>query len=122
MSRPLLPTSQVTERAQRRQGAFHAETVAEVQAAIAAHDVVVVGMGWNPHVAKVRKALDEAGVAHLDLDYGNYVVGWKKRLAIKLWSGWPTFPQVYVKGTLVGGNVCTRKALEDGSLKALLEG
>lgn len=122
MSRPLLPEAHVAERAQRRQARFHAETVDEVRAAISSHDVVVVGMGWNPHVRMARKALDDAGIAHHDLDYGNYLVGWKKRLALKMWAGWPTFPQVFVKGTLVGGNVCVRKALEDGSLRALLDG
>jgi glutaredoxin-related protein len=45
---------------------------------------------------------------------------WKQRLAIKMWSGWPTFPQVFVRGVLVGGFEDTRKALEDGSLKKLL--
>lgn len=122
MSRPLLSEDRVSALARDRQARFHRQTVEEVQQAVANHDVVVVGMGWNPHVRMARKALDGAGIAHHDLDYGNYVTGWKKRLAIKLWSGWPTFPQVYVKGTLVGGNVCTRKALEDGSLKALLDG
>jgi monothiol glutaredoxin len=29
--------------------------------------------------------------------------GWKKRLAIKLWTGWPTFPQIFHKGVLIGG-------------------
>ena len=44
----------------------------------------------------------------------------KKRLAIKLWSGWPTFPQVFVRGVLIGGNDETRRAIADGSLKARL--
>ena len=27
----------------------------------------------------------------------------RERLAIKMWSGWPTYPQIFIKGTLVGG-------------------
>ena len=42
---------------------------------------------------------------------------WKKRLAIKLWSGWPTFPQVFVRGTLIGGEELTKAALADGTLR-----
>ena len=36
-------------------------TLAEVQAAIAAHDVVVVGMAMNPHPGQARRALVKAG-------------------------------------------------------------
>ncbi|MFZ4713247.1 MAG: glutaredoxin [Bacteriovoracaceae bacterium] len=28
---------------------------------------------------------------------------WKQRLAIKLWSGWATYPQVFIDGKLIGG-------------------
>jgi monothiol glutaredoxin len=28
---------------------------------------------------------------------------WQERLAIKMWSGWSTYPQVFVKGILIGG-------------------
>ncbi|HEX7666296.1 MAG TPA: glutaredoxin domain-containing protein, partial [Polyangiaceae bacterium] len=52
----------------------------------------------------------------------SYFSEWKRRLAIKLWSGWPTFPQVFVKGTLIGGNELTNEAIADGSLKARLGG
>jgi glutaredoxin-related protein len=37
-----------------------------------------------------------------------------------MWSGWPTFPQVFVKGALVGGAADLEAALADGSFKALL--
>lgn len=120
MTRPLLPSDRVTPAAAAKQAAFHADVVAEAQALVAREAVVVIGMGWNPHVGSVRKALDAAGVPHADLDHGNYLSKWKERLAIKLWSGWPTFPQVFVNGVLVGGNADVRKALADGSLQALL--
>ena len=96
------------------------DSVREVRDAITAEPVVVVGMGWNPHVRKVRAALDEAGIAYHYLGYGNYLTGWKQRLQIKIWSGWATFPQVFVNGTLVGGNSDVRSALADGTLQALL--
>lgn len=118
MPRPLHP--EATEHAIAKMERFHASTVAEVQAAVAAHPVVVVGMAWNPHVPKARKALDAAGIAYHYLEYGSYATGWKPRLAIKLWSGWPTFPQVFVKGMLIGGASDVQAALDDGSLKARL--
>ncbi len=106
--------------AARKLESWHRDTVRQVADAIGQHDVVVVGMAWNPHVPKARKALDEAGIAHFDLDLGNYTNMWKERLAVKLWAGWPTFPMVFVKGQLVGGNSDLRAGLEDGTVKALL--
>jgi glutaredoxin-related protein len=120
MSRLLLPSDRVTPAVAAKQAAFHAEVVAEVEALVAREAVVVIGMGWNPHVGAVRRALDEAGIAHVGRDFGNYLSMWRPRLAIKLWSGWPTFPQVFVNGVLVGGNTDVRKALADGSLAVLL--
>jgi glutaredoxin-related protein len=99
---------------------FHADVVRKVQESIRRDHVVVVGMVQNPHVRRVRQALDEAGVAHVYLEYGSYFSKWKERLAIKLWSGWPTFPQVFVSGALIGGEDLTKAALADGSLKSSL--
>ncbi|MBX3224540.1 MAG: glutaredoxin [Labilithrix sp.] len=98
----------------------HAETIREVEKAIADNAVVVVGMAQNPHVRKVRKALREAGVDHAYLEYGSYLSDWGRRLAIKQWSGWPTFPQVFVHGVLIGGEDLTRAALADGTLASRL--
>jgi glutaredoxin-related protein len=110
----------MSERAAARMTRWHAETLDEVRSAVASEAVVVVGMGWNPHVRKARKLLEAAGISYKYLGYGNYLVGWKPRLAIKLWSGWPTFPQVYVRGRLIGGATDLDAALQDGSLRAEL--
>jgi monothiol glutaredoxin len=100
---------------------FHADVVREVREAVRKHPVVVVGMAQNPHVKNVRTALDQAGVTYTYLEYGSYFSNWRKRLAVKLWSGWPTFPQVFVRGVLIGGEDLTKQALADGSLKATME-
>ncbi len=94
--------------------------VREVQAAVAKHPVLVVGMGMNPFPKKARRALDAAGVAHGYLEYGNYLNQWRERNALKMWTGWPTFPMVFVKGTLVGGATDLEKLIASGELKALL--
>lgn len=94
--------------------------VQEVQAAVAKHPVVVVGMAMNPFPKKARQALDAAGIAHHDLDYGNYFNNWHRRNALKMWSGWPSFPMVFVKGTLVGGADDLIKLINTGELKGLI--
>lgn len=121
-SRNLLDAAKISGPALDKLAAFHADVVQEVERAVAESPVVVVGMAQNPHVKKVRQALDRARVEYRYLEYGSYLSEWKRRLAIKLWSGWPTFPQVFVKGTLIGGEDLTLAALEDGSLKKRLEG
>jgi monothiol glutaredoxin len=37
-----------------------------------------------------------------------------------MWSGWPTFPMVFVKGSLVGGAEELGKLIQSGELKRLL--
>ncbi|MEQ1503466.1 MAG: glutaredoxin domain-containing protein [Myxococcota bacterium] len=118
--RPDLAQPSVSAAAATSIQAFQSSVVDEVKHAIANHKVVVVGMGWNPHVRRARKALDAAGVAYHYLGYGNYLSAWKPRLAIKIWSGWPTFPQIYVGGTLIGGADQTEAAIADRSLTAML--
>jgi glutaredoxin-related protein len=120
--RPILPFERLAPAVQSAVSSFHREVVEEVRAAVERDAVVVVGMAQNPHVKKARQALDAAKIAYTYLEYGSYLKGWKRRLAIKMWSGWPTYPQVFVRGVLVGGNSDLRKALEDGSLRARLDG
>jgi glutaredoxin-related protein len=111
----------LSEGAKKRIAEFHPDVVAEVKKAIASAPVVVVGMAQNPHVKNVRKALTAAGIEFTYLEFGSYFSSWRPRLAIKLWSGWPTFPQVFVKGELLGGEDLTIAALGDGSLKKKLD-
>lgn len=119
-SRPQLEERAVSPAALSRMQGFHAEVVRQVEEAVRRDAVVVVGMAQNPHVRRVRQALNEAGVAFTYLEYGSYFSKWRERLAIKLWSGWPTFPQVFVRGVLIGGNDLTTAALADGSLQRIL--
>ena len=120
MPRPILEESQIHPAIRERVAGLHADVVRAVQAAVAAHPVVVVGMAGNPFVRRARRALDSAGVAHFDLDYGSYLSEWRRRNAIKLWTGWPTFPMVFVKGTLVGGAADLAALVASGELKRLL--
>ena len=97
---------------------FQAQVVRDVEAAVRRDAVVVVGMAQNPHVKNVRKALVAAGIQFTYIEHGSYFSKWRERLAIKLWSGWPTFPQVFVRGVLIGGETLTVAAIADGSLKS----
>jgi len=94
--------------------------VREVQAAIAANDIVIAGMAQNPFPKKARKILGEQGYSFKYLEYGSYLSGWRRRNALKMWTGWPTFPMVFVKGVLVGGAKDLQKLMHSGELARLL--
>ena len=94
----------------------HADIVAEVKAAVAANDVVVVGMAQNPVPKQARRMLDAAGIPYKYLAYGSYLGEWRRRNALKMWTGWPTFPMVFVKGVLVGGAADLKKLLDSGEV------
>jgi monothiol glutaredoxin len=100
---------------------LNADLLAQVQAAVATHDVVVLGMRGNPVVTRARKALDAVGVAHEYLEFGSYFSQWRRRNAIKMWTGWPTFPMVFVRGVMVGGADDLQKLIVSGELKGLLK-
>ena len=104
MTRPLLPAEKVSPAVHDIVSSFHRNIVDEVAAAVARDKVVVVGMKQNPVVKAARKLLAGEGIQYTYLEYGSYFSAWKQRLAIKLWAGFPTFPMVFIDGTLVGGN------------------
>jgi glutaredoxin-related protein len=120
MPRPILAESNIHPSIREKIASHEQTIVREVQAAVAKHAVVVVGMGMNPFPKKACKALDSAGVAYQYLEYGNYLSTWRQRNALKLWTGWPTMPMVFVKGVLVGGAEDLIKLIDSGELKKLL--
>lgn len=100
----------------------NADIVREVQAAVAANAVVVVGMAQNPFPRKARKALDALGTPYRYLEYGNYLSGWRRRNALKMWTGWPTLPMIFVKGVLVGGANELQQLIDSGEFSRMLAG
>jgi len=122
MPRHVLDESRIHPAVRERISGHHRPIVEEVQAAAAAHPVVVVGMRGNPFPRKARKLLDAAGIAHHYLEYGSYFSDWRRRNALKMWTGWPTFPMVFVKGIFVGGADDLASLLASGELKSMLGG
>lgn len=120
MPRAILEESRIHPAIRERVAGLHADIVAEVQAAVAASDVVVVGMAQNPFPRRARRALDAAGVAYRYLGYGSYFGSWRRRNALKMWTGWPTFPMVFVKGVLVGGAQDLERLIASGELARML--
>ena len=99
---------------------LHADIVHNVQSATLSNPVLVVGMAGNPFCRRARRLLTEAQIPFHYLGYGSYLSEWRPRSALKMWSGWPTFPMVFVKGNLIGGAQELDKLIKSGELKRLL--
>lgn len=100
--------------------ASHRDIVEEVQASVADNRVVIVGMATNPVVSAARMQLDKLSVSYRYLEYGNYLSQWRRRNALKMWTGWPTFPMIFVDGMLIGGFQDLKALAESGELMKLL--
>jgi len=98
----------------------HKDIVEEVQRAVQENDVVIVGMAQNPHPRKARSLLDARKIAYRYLEYGSYLSLWRRRNALKMWTGWPTFPMIWVKGVFIGGAADLAALLSSGELERML--
>jgi len=117
MPRILLAENRIHPTIRERISRVGAEIISEVERAIEENEIVVVGMKQNPAPKRARRMLDAAGLAYKYLEYGSYLGQYRKRLPLKLWTGWTTFPMIFVKGVFVGGADDLEKLLAIGELK-----
>lgn len=120
MSRSILEEAQIHPAIRATVATSNADVVAEVKAAIASNQVVVIGMAQNPFPRKARTILAAANVPYTYLEYGSYLTGWRRRTALKMWTGWPTLPMIFVKGVLIGGADNLQRLIADGELSDML--
>ena len=120
MGRSVLDENRIHPAIRDRIADNHADIVREVEAAVASNAVVVVGMKRNPFPRKAKKALDAAGIPYRYLEYGSYLKEWRRRTALKMWTGWQTFPMIFVGGVLVGGASDLDRLISSGELARML--
>ena len=116
MPRPILAEAQIHPTVREKIASYRSDVLKEVQAAVGANEIVVVGMRMNPFPKKARRLLDAAGIAYTYIGYGSYLGGYRRRLVLKMWTGWPTFPMVFVRGVLIGGADDVAKLIASGEL------
>lgn len=98
------------------------EIQAAIDEAVKSNDVVLFMKG-TPDFPQcgfssvVVQILDVVGVNYVA---NNVLADQAVREGIKVYSDWPTIPQLYVKGEFVGGCDIIREMYESGELKALL--
>ncbi len=121
MLRPILAEDRVHPAVRDKIAQNQRALLDEVIKAVEAHDVLIVGMAQNPFPKKAKKALDAISVAYHYMEYGSYLSQWRARNVLKMWTGWPTFPMIFVKGTFIGGFSDLKTLIADNALQALLD-
>lgn len=114
--RDVFPEAQVHPSISEKIASYRKEEIAAVKALLAAHRVVVIGMTQNPFPKRARRLLDSKGIAYEYLGIGSYFSEWRRRLVLKMWTGWPTFPMIFVDGVLIGGFEDLQKMIDGGEL------
>ena len=71
--------------------------------------------GFSMTVSNILKLLK------IDFKAINVLENEEIRNGIKLYSDWPTIPQLYIKGEFIGGCDIVKEMFEKGDLKKLLE-
>lgn len=93
-----------------------------IDSTIKTHDVVLFMKG-TPEQPRcgfsslVVQVLDHLGVEYVGVDV---LQDDELREGIKVYSDWPTIPQLYVKGEFIGGADIVREMFQNGELKQAL--
>ena len=112
----------------RKEPAIQLDEEAEsfVNNVIREHPVAMFALAWCEFCWAVRKLFGRLGVAYRSVDIDSVEfqerdAGTKIRAVLKSRTGSPTIPQIYIGGTHVGGCMDLFEAMQDGSLRQLLE-
>jgi monothiol glutaredoxin len=120
MTRPILDQTALHPAIRNSINHAHERIIEDLKSAIASNAIVIVGMAQNPFPKRARKALDALSQPYKYMEYGSYFKQWRERGTIKMWTGWPTFPMIFVKGSLIGGAEDLQSLITSGELKTLL--
>ena len=98
-------------------------TLESIRNTVESHDVVLFMKGTPLFPQCGFSSLVSRVLQHMGVDYHsvNVLEDMDVREGIKVYSDWPTIPQLYVKGEFIGGCDIVKEMYETGELKALLE-
>ena len=85
---------------------------------------VCLFMKGTPDSTQCGFSMDVSNILkHLKVDFSgiNILEDENLRQGIKVFSDWPTIPQLYIKGEFIGGCDIIKEMFEKGELKSLLE-
>jgi monothiol glutaredoxin len=122
ISLPIIGSEQVQAPAPktREQGG---DIMSEIAAEVAANKVVLYMKGTmdQPMCGFSQRAAAILGSYGVDVYAVNILADQEKREAIKVFSSWPTIPQVYVDGEFLGGSDILMEMHQNGQLKQVID-
>ncbi len=99
------------------------DVIARIKAHISQSPVVLFMKGTPdfPQCGFSAQAVAALNACHASFHAVNIFEDPELREALKSYSNWPTYPQLYVNGELIGGCDITLEMYHSGELKTLLQ-
>ena len=99
------------------------ETILKIKEQIAAHPILLYMKGTpeQPQCgfsAQAVKALQACGAQFASVDI---LANPDIRQALPVYANWPTFPQLYINGELIGGCDIMMELYQNGELKTMIQ-
>ena len=96
---------------------------ARIEDQLKSHDVLLYMKGTPdfPQCGFSGQAVAALKAVGKPFAYVNIFEDEEIREGLKTYSNWPTFPQLYVKGELIGGSDIVVEMYHSGELKSLIE-
>ncbi|MGP1273921.1 MAG: Grx4 family monothiol glutaredoxin [Caulobacterales bacterium] len=97
-------------------------TLESIRNTVEGHDVVLFMKGTPLFPQCGFSSLVSRVLQHMGVEFHsvNVLEDMDVREGVKVYSEWPTIPQLYVKGEFIGGCDIVKEMYETGELKALL--
>ena len=94
----------------------------EIKRLINSHPVVVFmkGSPSSPECGFTGQVVDILEEERIDYKHVDIIAQPDVRELLKVYANWKTYPQIYVKGELIGGLDIVREMIEDGSFQELM--
>lgn len=95
----------------------------KIQETIDTHDIVLFMKGNQTFPMCGFSSVVAQILGHLGVDFHdvNVLEDQEIREGIKLFSQWPTIPQLYIKGEFLGGCDIVKEMFENGELQGVLK-
>lgn len=99
------------------------EVLQRIQAQVESHPIVIYMKGTPrmPQCGFSSRAAQALSACGVEYGYINVLEDVEIFQNLPRFADWPTFPQIYVNGELIGGCDITLEMYEKGELKPLLE-
>ncbi|KAF9580914.1 hypothetical protein BGW38_002248 [Lunasporangiospora selenospora] len=91
-----------------------------IRQSIAENNVMIFSKSYCPYCLRVKDLFDDLNVPYKALELDQHDQGEEIQQALRVLSGQSTVPNVYIRGSHIGGSDATHAAQDSGKLQELL--